>query len=103
MFDLRRQLFDHVQTLSLSFHEKFTSGRVISRLTSDIDTLNELLSSAMDGLVTAVLNIVTISVILLLLDLPLAAIALISFVPLWFLTSWFRRGRPRCSAVPGRP
>ena len=89
LFDLRRQLFDHVQTLSLSFHEKFTSGRVISRLTSDIDTLNELLSSAMDGLVTAVLNIVTISVILLLLDLPLAAIALASFVPLWFLASWF--------------
>jgi ATP-binding cassette, subfamily B, bacterial len=89
LFDLRRRLFDHVQALSLSFHEKFTSGRVISRLTSDVDTLNELLSSAMDGLVTAVLNIVTISIILLLLDLPLAAIALASFVPLWFLSSWF--------------
>ncbi len=89
LFDLRRRLFDHVQALSVSFHEKFTSGRVISRLTSDVDTLNELLQSAMDGLVTAVLNIVTISVILLLLDLPLAAIALASFIPLWFLYSWF--------------
>ncbi len=89
LFDLRRQLFDHVQALSVSFHESFTSGRVISRLTSDVDTLNELLSSAMDGLVTAVLNIVSISVILLILDLPLAAIALLSFVPLWFLYRWF--------------
>ncbi|MGI8882063.1 MAG: ABC transporter ATP-binding protein [Jatrophihabitans sp.] len=89
LFDLRRRLFDHVQALSVSFHEKFTSGRVISRLTSDVDTLNELLQSAMDGLVTAVLNIVTISVIMLLLDLPLAAIALASFIPLWFLYSWF--------------
>ena len=89
LFDLRRQLFDHVQALSVSFHERFTSGRVISRLTSDIDTLNELLSAAMDGLVTAVLNIVTISIVLLLLDLPLAAIAVASFIPLWLLYRWF--------------
>jgi ATP-binding cassette subfamily B protein len=107
LFDLRRRLFDHVQSLSVSFHEKFTSGRVISRLTSDIDTLNEMLQAAMDGLVTAVLNIVTISVILLILDLRLAAIALLSFVPLWFLYSWFasrstaifRRTREAIAAV----
>jgi ABC-type multidrug transport system fused ATPase/permease subunit len=89
LFDLRRRLFDRVQELSVSFHEKFTSGRVISRLTSDVDTLNELLQSAMDGLLTAVLNILTISVILVLLDLPLAGIVLASFIPLWFLYSWF--------------
>ena len=89
LFDLRRQLFDHTQALSVSFHEKFTSGRVISRLTSDVDTLNEMLSAAMDGLVTAVLNIVTISVILLLLDLRLAAIAILAFVPLGLLYQWF--------------
>ena len=89
LFDLRRRLFDHVQALSVSFHESFTSGKVISRLTSDVDTLNELLSSAMDGLITALLNILTISVILLFLDLELAAIAIGSFVPLWFLYRWF--------------
>lgn len=89
LFDLRRQLFDHVQRLSVSFHESFTSGKVISRLTSDVDTLNEMLSAAMDGLITAVLNIVTISVILVLLDFRLAAIAIVSFVPLWFLYRWF--------------
>jgi ATP-binding cassette subfamily B protein len=91
LFDLRRQLFDHLQALSVSFHERFTSGRVISRLTSDVDTLNEMLEAAMDGLVTAVLNIVTISVVLLLLDLELAAIAIAAFVPLWFLYRWFAR------------
>ena len=99
LFDLRRQLFDHLQSLSVSFHESFTSGKVISRLTSDVDTLNEMLSSAMDGLVTAVLNIVTISVVLLLLDLPLAAIAVGSFVPLWLLYRWFAA---RSAVVFGR-
>ncbi len=89
LFELRRRLFDHLQALSVSFHESYTSGKVISRVTSDVDTLNELLSSAMDGLVTALLNIVTISVILLVLDLKLAAIAIGSFVPLWLLYRWF--------------
>ena len=89
LFDLRLRAFDHTQALSVSFHERFTSGRVISRLTSDVDTLTELLDSGLDGLITAVLNIATISVLLLLLDAPLAAIALGSFIPLWFLYRWF--------------
>ena len=89
LFDLRRRAFDHTQALSVSFHERFTSGRVISRLTSDVDTLTELLDSGLDGLITAVLNIAAISVLLLFLDLPLALIALASFVPLWFLYRWF--------------
>jgi ABC-type multidrug transport system fused ATPase/permease subunit len=89
LFDLRRRVFDHTQALSVSFHERFTSGRVISRLTSDVDTLTELLDSGLDGLITAVLNIAAISVLLLVLDLPLAAIALASFIPLYFLYRWF--------------
>nr|MDQ6938019.1 ABC transporter ATP-binding protein/permease [Actinomycetota bacterium] len=91
LFDLRRQLYDHVQKLSVSFHERFTSGRVISRLTSDVDTLNEMLQAAMDGLITAVLNIITITVVLLVLDLPLALIAVAAFGPLWVLYRWFAK------------
>jgi ATP-binding cassette, subfamily B, bacterial len=89
LFDLRRRTFDHTQALSVSFHERFTSGRVISRLTSDVDTLTELLDSGLDGLITAVLNIAAISVLLFVLDAPLAAIALGSLIPLWFLYRWF--------------
>ncbi len=89
LFDLRRRGFDHLQSLSVSFHERFTSGRVISRLTSDVDTLTELLDSGLDGLLTAGLNIVAISVLLLFLDLPLALIALASLLPLWLLYRWF--------------
>jgi len=89
LFDLRRRGFDHIQALSVSFHERFTSGRVISRLTSDVDTLTELLDAGLDGLLTAMFNIVAISVLLLILDLPLALIALASLIPLWFLYRWF--------------
>lgn len=89
LFDLRRRGFDHLQSLSVSFHERFTSGRVISRLTSDIDTLTELLDAGLDGLLTALFNIAAISVLLLFLDLPLALIALASLVPLWLLYRWF--------------
>jgi ABC-type multidrug transport system fused ATPase/permease subunit len=91
MLDLRRRVFAHFQKLSLSFHEKYTSGRVISRLTSDMDSLQELLDAGLDGLVTAVLSIVTIGVILLVLDLPLALVTLLSFPLLLWLSAWFRK------------
>ena len=89
LFDLRRRGYDHVQALSVAFHERFTSGRVISRLTSDVDTLTELLDSGLDGLLTAVFNSAAIAVILLVLDPALAIIALVSLVPLWLLYRWF--------------
>jgi ABC-type multidrug transport system fused ATPase/permease subunit len=89
LFDLRRRGFDHVQALSVSFHERFTSGKVISRLTSDVDTLTELLDSGLDGLLTAMFNIAAICVLLFFLDVPLALIALASLIPMWLLYRWF--------------
>jgi len=89
LFDLRRRVFDHTQRLSVSWHERFTSGRVISRLTSDVDTLRELLDSSLDGLLLAVLNIVVISVLMLVLDPWLALIALTAMIPLFLLFRWF--------------
>ena len=44
LFDLRTRIFRHTQRLSLEFHERYTSGRLIARLTSDLDTLNDLLA-----------------------------------------------------------
>ena len=90
LLDLRRRLFDHVQRLSPAFHERYTSGRVISRLTSDVDALDELLDEGLDGLVTALLSVVSIGVILLILDLPLALVTLATFIPLYALSRWFR-------------
>jgi ABC-type multidrug transport system fused ATPase/permease subunit len=89
LFDLRQRGYDHMQALSVAFHERFTSGRVISRLTSDVDTLTELLDSGLDGLLTALFNSAAIAVLLLVLDVPLGLIALASLVPLWLLYRWF--------------
>ncbi|MFN2559756.1 MAG: ABC transporter ATP-binding protein [Jatrophihabitans sp.] len=99
LYDLRRRGFDHMQALSVAFHERFTSGKVISRLTSDVDTLTELLDSGLDGLLTALFNSTAIAVLLLVLDPPLAAIALGSLIPLWLLYRWFS---PRAAAAFGR-
>ena len=90
LFDLRRRVFDHTQRLSVSFHERYTSGRVVARLTSDVDTLNELLDTGLDGLITALLSVVSIAVILGFIDLPLALVTMATLVPLWLLTRWFR-------------
>jgi ATP-binding cassette subfamily B protein len=90
LLDLRQRVFAHFQRLSLEFHERYTSGRVISRLTSDLDAITDLLDDGLNTLVTSILSIVTIGIVLLLLDLPLALICLAAFIPLLLLSRWFQ-------------
>ncbi|MEV4170831.1 ABC transporter ATP-binding protein [Nonomuraea sp. NPDC049709] len=91
LLELRRRVFDHFQRLSLNFHEKYTSGRVISRLTSDIEAIAELLQSGFDALVKAVLTMVGTAVLLLILDVHLGLVALVPLPLLLLFTKWFRR------------
>ncbi|GGK95175.1 ABC transporter ATP-binding protein [Sphaerisporangium melleum] len=91
LLELRRRVFDHFQKLSLAFHERYTSGRVIARLTSDIDAIAELLQSGFDSIVTAVLTLFGTAALLLVLDLPLGAVALVPLPILLLFTRWFRR------------
>lgn len=91
LLDLRQRVFDHFQRLSLAFHERYTSGRVVSRLTSDVDAISELLDTGLDGLITAALSVTSIAVILVLLDPPLGLATLAVFPVLWLITRWFRR------------
>ncbi|MEV6269571.1 ABC transporter ATP-binding protein [Kribbella sp. NPDC051936] len=91
LLGLRRRVFDHFQRLSPAFHDKFTSGRVISRLTSDVQVIDEMLANGFDGLVTAALTLVGTAIILLTLDLKLGLLALLSFPALLILTAWFRK------------
>ncbi|MEV8372918.1 ABC transporter ATP-binding protein [Kribbella sp. NPDC056861] len=91
LLGLRRRVFDHFQRLSPSFHDKYTSGRVISRLTSDVDVIDEMLETGFDGLVTAILTLVGTAILLLTLDVKLGLLALLSFPVLFLLTAWFRR------------
>ena len=91
LLDLRRRMFGHFQDLSPEFHDEYTSGRVISRQTSDIDAIYELLETGFDGLITAVLTMVGTAVILLWLDLRLGLVSLLCFPFLYLLTRWFRQ------------
>jgi ABC-type multidrug transport system fused ATPase/permease subunit len=89
LIELRQRLFVHAQRLSLSFHEKYTSGRVISRITSDVDSIKELVDDALEGMLSAWLSVLGIGIMLVVLDLPLALLVLLGFVPLIFVTRWF--------------
>ncbi|MEO7126805.1 MAG: ABC transporter ATP-binding protein [Nakamurella sp.] len=91
LLDVRGRIFDHSQELSVSFHEKYTSGRVISRMTSDLDTLQDLAAEGLDGLISGILSVVGISVVLLVLDVPLGLIALAAVIPIAFCTRWYQR------------
>jgi ABC-type multidrug transport system fused ATPase/permease subunit len=91
LYDLRTRVYDHFQRLSPAFHERYTSGRVISRLTSDVDALGELLDGGIDDLVVAALSVGSVGVILLFLDLPMGLVTLLSFPLLLWLSRWFRR------------
>ncbi|MFC9282554.1 ABC transporter ATP-binding protein [Streptomyces collinus] len=91
LLDLRGRIFRHTQALSVDFHERYTSGRLISRSTTDVESLRELLEEGLQELVTVVLSFVYISAMLLWLDLGLGAVAVASFVPLYQLVRVYRR------------
>ena len=91
LYDLRTRVYDHFQRLSPAFHERYTSGRVISRLTSDVDALGELIDGGIDDLVLAGLSVVSVGVILLFMDLPMGLLTLCSFPFLIWISRWFQR------------
>jgi ATP-binding cassette, subfamily B, bacterial len=91
VLELRRRLFAHMLRLSVSFHEGYTSGRVISRQTSDVEAISALFDEGLDALITAVLTLVLVGTGMLLLDWRLGLVVLSGFIPLVWLTGWFRR------------
>jgi ATP-binding cassette subfamily B protein len=95
LLDLRTTLFAHVQELSLSFYERYTSGRIISRLTSDIDALNELLATGLTSVITSLISVVAITVILVHLDARLGTVTLVAMPLVIALTYWFRSNSAR--------
>ncbi len=90
LIDLRKRVFLHTQKLSLEFHESYTSGKIISRQTSDLDAIRELLDSGINQLVWGVLYMVFIAIALFSLDGVSGLILFASLVPLLILTRWFQ-------------
>ncbi|RPK57809.1 putative multidrug export ATP-binding/permease protein [Streptomyces sp. ADI96-02] len=91
LLDLRGRIFRHAQALSVDFHERYTSGRIVSRSTTDVESLQELLSEGLQELIGVILSFVSISLVLLWLDLGIGSIAALSFVPLYGLVRLYRR------------
>jgi len=91
LIDLRKRVFLHTQKLSLEFHESYTSGRIISRQTSDLDSIRELLDSGINQLVQGFLYMLFIAIALFALDWVSGVVLVCSLVPLYFLTRWFQK------------
>ena len=89
MLDLRKRIFVHTQRLSLEFHESYTSGRIISRQTSDLDSIRELLDGGLNELVSGVLYGGFTLVALLLIDWRSGLVLAAAGIPLYFLMRWF--------------
>ena len=90
LIDLRTRVFLHTQKLSLEFHESYTSGRIISRQTSDLDAIRELLDEGISQLVRGVLYMSFTAIALVLVDWKSALVLLVALVPLTVLTRWFQ-------------
>jgi ATP-binding cassette, subfamily B, bacterial len=90
LLELRRRVFRHFQRLDIAFHERYTSGRVVSRSTNDVEAIQDMLETGFDSLITAVLTLIGTSILLVTLDVKLGLMCLAAFPVLVALVWWFR-------------
>lgn len=91
MFDLRMQIYGHLQRLSLSYYDRHPVGRLMTRVTSDVDVLNDLFSSGMVSVFGDVVMLAGIVTVLLTMDWRLALIAFSVLPLILWVTHWFRK------------
>ena len=94
MRDLRTQLFAHVSRLSTSYFDRTPLGKVISRLTGDVESLNEFLSNGLVSIVADTILLVGIVGVMFALDVPLTLVSFALVLPLIAVIAWMR-GRLR--------
>ncbi len=90
LLELRRRVYRHFQRLDIAFHERYTSGRVVSRSTNDVEAIQDMLETGFDSLITAVLTLLGTSILLITLDVKLGLMCLAAFPLLVALVWWFR-------------
>ncbi|ACQ79922.1 ABC transporter related [Beutenbergia cavernae DSM 12333] len=91
LLDLRQRVFRQTQLLSLEFHESYTSGRIISRQTSDLEALRDLLDSGITSLAQGFLFMAFTGVSLFILDWRSGLVLLVAVGPVWAITRWFQK------------
>ena len=89
LLELRRRVFRHFGKLDVAFHDRYTSGRVVSRSTNDVEAIQDMLETGFDSLITAVLTLVGTAVLLVVLDVKLGLMCLAAFPLLVLLVWWF--------------
>ncbi|EOM77371.1 ABC transporter ATP-binding protein [Rhodococcus rhodnii] len=91
LFGLRIRSFAHLQRLGLDYYERELSGRIMTRMTTDVDALSSFIQTGMSTAVVAVVTLGGITVALIATDATLAAVALAALAPLVVATLIFRR------------
>ena len=94
MHDLRMEVFSHLQELPVSFFDKNPVGRLVTRLTNDIQNVHEMFTSVLINLVKDILLLIGIIILLLQLNRELALVSF-SVIPLIFVTTLFFSHRAR--------
>ncbi len=91
MFDLRTQIYTKLQQQEVAYYDKNPVGRIITRITSDVDALNELFTSGVIDVLGDLVVIVAIIGMMFWLDWKLALVSLITVPLLFAATNWFRK------------
>jgi len=91
MFDLRTELFTKLQHQEVSYYDKYPVGRIITRLTSDVDSLNELFTSGVIDVLGDLVIIFAILGMMFWMDWKLALVSLVTVPLLLVATNWFRK------------
>ncbi len=94
VYDIRQELYTHVQEMSEEFHDHSSSGRIISRLTNDVDRMSELLSGGLISTFAQIFIVFAIGVVIFTVDVRLA-LASLSVVPLLLITTLYFRKKLR--------
>ncbi|MHB8927209.1 MAG: ABC transporter ATP-binding protein [Bacillota bacterium] len=92
LYDLRQSLFDHIQRLSFGFYDGRPAGKIMSRITNDVNAMGELINAGMINLVSQGLSLAGVVVLMLVLD-PGMALITFATVPFLFMVLTTMRGR----------
>ena len=95
MFDIRRELYDKLQHQEIAYYDRNPVGRIMTRLTSDVDALNELFTQGVTDLLGDLVMIGAIITMMLWMDARLTLVTLLTVPMLFAATTWFRRGARR--------
>src|SRR6266852_2909635 len=95
MFDLRREIYDKLQRQEVAYYDRNPVGRIMTRLTADVDALNELFTSGVTDLLGDLVMIAGIIGVMLWMDVRLTLVTLLTVPMLFAATTWFRKGARR--------